>query len=680
MINVISDDELSKYIPLYGDRVRVRNFSKKKEKEAKLDEKKNSLLSVLKRKVEDRRKGKQFSYKPLINASDEESMRPRTSKKLVGNTNARKKSRLIELGWIYRDKNKDIQVKKRKGGGTRGVRVLRSYTKLDLIEEGKRLFFPNGVSGKGLVQDFDFDILDFKDMIVHDGVTVGEIYDDTKIPLLRFYLVTKPKSSSTYPTDETSSITLEDSETEEQRVPDNPVKRFRRTIGQQPPKDLLSQAMDICGIDCEDADVTIIDDVETGSTRTPVTKELQVHTTSSPVTTESHVLSTSSPVKTESHVLSTSSPVTTESHVLSTSTPATTESRVQTQEATFRFPESDFDEQPGAQSVPERNIKVHRGLVLKELIAAFSDINPESDVINIQVVLPNGQTEAAEDGGGVTRDILCEFWNAFYEESTLGNNFKVPFLRHDYGKKEWQSIANIIVFGWRTVGYFPIQMSDVFMQHCLYGVHKSDITTSFLMYLPENDSNILKSALDNFDSVEMDELLDVLQDHAVKTMPKRNNLKQIVEEIGHKELIQVPMYVIDCWYPILKRMTGINEEKLDSLYKNLLPTNRKALNILKFPEILSADENQVSNHLRRFVRELDPCTLRKFLRFCTGSDLLINNSVEIAFVNVTGLARRPMAHTCSCLLELPKFYENFPQFRKEFLSVLNANIWVMEII
>ncbi len=43
--------------------------------------------------------------------------------------------------------------------------------------------------------------------------------------------------------------------------------------------------------------------------------------------------------------------------------------------------------------------------------------------------------------GGVLRDVLSEFWNDFYEQCTLGNSFKVPYLRHDLLNKSGKALA-----------------------------------------------------------------------------------------------------------------------------------------------------------------------------------------------------------------------------------------------
>ena len=47
------------------------------------------------------------------------------------------------------------------------------------------------------------------------------------------------------------------------------------------------------------------------------------------------------------------------------------------------------------------------------------------------MVLTDNTFEAKEDGGGVTRDALSDFWTSFYDRFTFGTKFKVPCLRRD---------------------------------------------------------------------------------------------------------------------------------------------------------------------------------------------------------------------------------------------------------
>ncbi len=75
---------------------------------------------------------------------------------------------------------------------------------------------------------------------------------------------------------------------------------------------------------------------------------------------------------------------------------------------------------------------------------------------------------------------------------------------------------------------------------------------------------------------------------------------------------------------------------------------------------------------------MDLSELKKFLRFCTGADIMIVPKIEVNFTDLAGFERRPIAHTCGCILELPRNYENYPTFRSEFKNLLSSNIWVMD--
>ena len=57
-----------------------------------------------------------------------------------------------------------------------------------------------------------------------------------------------------------------------------------------------------------------------------------------------------------------------------------------------------------------------------------------------------------------------------------------------------------------------------------------------------------------------------------------------------------------------------------------------------------------------------------FLQFVTGSSVPVDNDICITFNSLSGLSRRPIAHTCAFRLELPSTYHDF----EEFKSVLNS--------
>ncbi|XP_030285511.1 uncharacterized protein LOC115588979 [Sparus aurata] len=183
VIHVMTDDQVREYLPSYGDRLAVFGYCRRKEKEP------NSRKS----KIFERLRGKLSR-----NKGDDVSERQHQSQK-----NAQKNQRKIELRWMHFREGEFVQVRTKIGGGTRKESVTKDSKKQNLIEKAVQLFFPDGKNAEGSLTDFDNNLTDFQPNSLDDGITVGELYEKTKLPLLRFYLTTKKR-------DNTSVINLEE--------------------------------------------------------------------------------------------------------------------------------------------------------------------------------------------------------------------------------------------------------------------------------------------------------------------------------------------------------------------------------------------------------------------------------------------------------------------------------------
>lgn len=80
-------------------------------------------------------------------------------------------------------------------------------------------------------------------------------------------------------------------------------------------------------------------------------------------------------------------------------------------------------------------------------------------------------------------------------------------------------------------------------------------------------------------------------------------------------------------------------------------------------------------YLQQYIRGLGSAGLRKFLRFTTGSDALSVDKLEVVFTALDGVGRRPVAHTCGPVLELPRTYMVFPELRLEFDQILSNDLF-----
>lgn len=114
----MNEEELSKYIPRYGDRVFAKNWMPINAEEHGNVDRKQKLINRLREKMK----------LPAIQNQ---------KKKGVGNKNAESKTRKIELGWMNYQDSSYKQVRRPKGGGTREIVVKKGDTVLNVLNIGK---------------------------------------------------------------------------------------------------------------------------------------------------------------------------------------------------------------------------------------------------------------------------------------------------------------------------------------------------------------------------------------------------------------------------------------------------------------------------------------------------------------------------------------------------------------
>lgn len=313
-------------------------------------------------------------------------------------------------------------------------------------------------------------------------------------------------------------------------------------------------------------------------------------------------------------------------------------------------------------------LTIRRMQVMQDLVRAFKSDSVMDVRLTIIVKNAKGEEEGADDFGGVFRDNLSAFWDDFYKGHAVGENEMVPCIRHDFSSEEWKAVARILVKGFKDVGYFPLKLSKAFMIATLFGeqlITPEILFQSFFLYLPVGEQSLLKTCLEKEEidiNGEDEELIDLLQGLSSKRIVNSgSDLKVLISEIAHKELIQTPSYIREAWESIfIYNDTCIpNLTKLFSIYKDSLPTNKKVLKLFKDNASNDA-ERATFGYLRKFVKSLNESDLKTFLRFLTGADVLCPTAlknIEIMYTKVDGVGRTIVAHTCGPMLELPITYE-----------------------
>ncbi|KAG5890687.1 hypothetical protein JTB14_011653 [Gonioctena quinquepunctata] len=171
----------------------------------------------------------------------------------------------------------------------------------------------------------------------------------------------------------------------------------------------------------------------------------------------------------------------------------------------------------------------------------------------------------------------------------------------------------------------------------------------------------LALAMKNFNEVDHSKLLGCLDNLDYKWLPNQENIGRLLEDLGHKEIIQKPIFIINQWHSVLKDI--ISPQHFEGIYakqKNL-PDN--IIKILNFDENLEETEKITAGYLKKFVRG-DEKLLSNFLRYTTGAYIIIGRQIRVSFVDTeASFGKTPVAHTCSCSLILPSNYESYLDFR-----------------
>lgn len=331
----------------------------------------------------------------------------------------------------------------------------------------------------------------------------------------------------------------------------------------------------------------------------------------------------------------------------------------------------------------EISIHLHRVNLKKELITLFEDSDIVNKFLKIKMINDHGYDEKGE-GCGVVRDAFSLFWQDSYVSLMLGEEERVPCIRHDMGKQHWQAVARIFLKGFLQAGYFPIQISQVFLTSLMFGedaITNDMYLQSFKRYVSRAEADIIERVIERKLPLDNDDFVDFLSAFDCKKVVNEANTTEILVELAHKELVQKPSYVADCWEKILTplKLSFPTTDELVNHLSSLQPTPAKVCRMFNATPANPA-ETETLAHLKRWVKGLDNTSLRRFLRLSTGADVLIGTAIQVTFTSLTGAGRRPIFHTCGSVLEVPSTYDDFCDFRQEFTNIVNQQDIEMDLV
>ena len=217
VVNQMADEDLARYLPKVGDRVALKAFAKIDEAEKRTTsyhspEKKHKLLDRIKERFQGKGKA---------------SVHYQGREKHVGNENAKKSTRRVGIGWLgfCFETLQFKQVRGPSGGGTRNVVFTVDGIMIDVLDKAKGLFFPEGTSRRGDVDDYECFVTDNTHKPLNTELTVAEMYSHMKARVLHLYLATMKHDDE----DPTETDQSHSEETADQDLPQmRPIRKKKR--------------------------------------------------------------------------------------------------------------------------------------------------------------------------------------------------------------------------------------------------------------------------------------------------------------------------------------------------------------------------------------------------------------------------------------------------------------------
>ena len=187
-----------------------------------------------------------------------------------------------------------------------------------------------------------------------------------------------------------------------------------------------------------------------------------------------------------------------------------------------------------------QTVQVQCTTLKNDLIQLFSCPKITNQALNVRIIDDNSRLEKGL-GPSVPRDVLSTSWQHIFASLTLGHIEKVPSIRHDHQKHEWEVV--VLLYGFKEAGYVLACLSPVFLASFPDGketITEADLLLPFKPYITLEEREVLERVLlEDFESDEED-LTEFLSSYKCYRIPKPQNIKCLFAELAHQEIIQKP--------------------------------------------------------------------------------------------------------------------------------------------
>ena len=193
-------------------------------------------------------------------------------------------------------------------------------------------------------------------------------------------------------------------------------------------------------------------------------------------------------------------------------------------------------------------------------------------------------------------------------------------------------------------------------------VDECALIEGFLEFITDHERQLLENCLQKvtYTQEEQDELLDIVSQFGVRSLPNPQTVRKHVAKMGKFEFVNKPLWACAAF------RQGIADNKMveplwedstdvDKFYDELRVTPQKISQNLRVDdeEKLTKSQNTVYGYFCRYIKTCDDKKIRVLYRFLTGADVLAVNKLTVIFHLHVGKIPHITAHTCSGILDLP---------------------------
>ena len=321
---------------------------------------------------------------------------------------------------------------------------------------------------------------------------------------------------------------------------------------------------------------------------------------------------------------------------------------------------------------------VDRAMIFESVVEVFKKDGVE-DEFPLRVMFKG---ERGIDVGGVYRDMLSAFWKDAFVKMFDGGCLLSPVVHPDTDLSILPVIGKIVSHGYLSSSFLPVKMAFPGLASLL--LQTNEVSEEILLTTFTNMVSVVEAVTlsQAFTEVEFSEdlqmrIASILGRFGCRQLPTAKNVRQLVIQVARFEFITKPMATLQAMsagIPLSHRefWRKVSVQQLYDIYLASAASPGKVLQLLNRVESQDENEQRVFRYLTLYVANMKTNEAQQFLRFVTGSSVASTEGIQVSFNNLDGVARRPIAHTCSSSLILPTAYDSYDEFKKEFRAVLSG--------